>query len=98
VRELGLDGQKQKQGTPTMGGILIIMAILIPCLLFAKLNNVYIILMIVSTIWMGVIGFVDDYIKVFKKDKRGITWTLQNNRTSGARTDCRNNFIFLTRT
>jgi phospho-N-acetylmuramoyl-pentapeptide-transferase len=72
VRDLGLEGQKKKEGTPTMGGILIILSILVPCLLFAKLNNVYIILMILATVWMGIIGFADDYIKVFKKDKEGL--------------------------
>lgn len=72
VRDLGLDGQKVKQGTPTMGGLIIIAAILIPTLLFARLFNVYVIIMIVTTIWLGVIGFVDDYIKVFKKDKEGL--------------------------
>lgn len=73
VRDLGLEGQKQKEGTPTMGGLIIIMAILIPSLLVAKLDNVYIILMIISTIWMAVIGFVDDYIKVFLKNKEGLS-------------------------
>jgi len=72
VRDLGLEGQAQKQGTPTMGGLIIIAAILIPTLLFARLSNVYIILMIVTTVWLGFIGFVDDYIKVFKKDKEGL--------------------------
>lgn len=72
VRDLGLEGQKQKQGTPTMGGLIILAAILIPTLLFAKLDNSYVILMIVTTIWLGVIGFLDDYIKVFKKDKEGL--------------------------
>lgn len=72
VRDLGLAGQKQKQGTPTMGGIIIIMAIIIPCLLLADLSNVYIVLLITSTIWMASIGFVDDYIKVFLKDKQGL--------------------------
>ncbi|MEW6469792.1 MAG: phospho-N-acetylmuramoyl-pentapeptide-transferase [Bacteroidota bacterium] len=72
IRDLGLDGEKQKQGTPTMGGLIIIAAILLPTLLFAKLDNIYIILMIVSTIWLGFIGFLDDYIKVFKKDKKGL--------------------------
>lgn len=72
VRDLGLQGQNQKQGTPTMGGLIIIGAILIPTLLFAKLDNIYIILMVVSTIWLGTIGFIDDYIKVFKKDKEGL--------------------------
>ena len=73
VRELGLDGQKAKEGTPTMGGIIIIMAILIPCLLLAKLDHVYIILMIFTTIWLGMIGGADDYIKVFKKNKDGLS-------------------------
>lgn len=72
VRELGLEGQSQKAGTPTMGGVIIILATLIPVLLFAKLDNVYIELLIATTIWMGVIGFVDDYIKTFKKDKEGL--------------------------
>src|SRR6201986_4976868 len=72
VRNLGLEGQMQKAGTPTMGGIIIILGILIPTLLFAKLDNVYIILMIVTTIWLGAIGFLDDYIKVFKKNKEGL--------------------------
>ncbi len=72
VRDLGLDGQKQKAGTPTMGGLIIIMATLIPVLLFSKLDNIYVILLIVTTIWMGAIGFLDDYIKVFKEDKEGL--------------------------
>ncbi|MDP5228960.1 MAG: phospho-N-acetylmuramoyl-pentapeptide-transferase [Cellulophaga sp.] len=72
VRDLGLEGQKQKAGTPTMGGIIIIISTLIPVLLFAKLDNIYVILLIVTTIWMGIIGFVDDYIKIFKKDKDGL--------------------------
>lgn len=72
VRDLGLEGQTAKQGTPTMGGLIIISAILLPTILFARLENIYIILMIVSTIWLGMIGFIDDYIKVFKKDKRGL--------------------------
>ena len=72
VRDLGLTGQNEKQGTPTMGGLIIIGAILIPTFLFARLINVYVIIMIVTTIWLGVIGFVDDYIKVFKKDKAGL--------------------------
>jgi len=72
VRDLGLDGQKQKEGTPTMGGLIILAAILIPTLLFAKLNNIYIILIMFSTVWLGLIGFIDDYIKVFLKDKRGL--------------------------
>lgn len=72
VRNLGLEGQMQKQGTPTMGGLIILLGILGPTLLFARLDNIYIILMLVTTVWMGVIGFVDDYIKVFKKDKEGL--------------------------
>ncbi|MFD0750679.1 phospho-N-acetylmuramoyl-pentapeptide-transferase [Mucilaginibacter calamicampi] len=72
VRNLGLEGQMQKQGTPTMGGLIIIAGILIPTLLFARLTNVYIILMLVTTIWLGAIGFLDDYIKVFKKNKEGL--------------------------
>ncbi len=72
VRELGLEGQNEKKGTPTMGGLIIIFATLIPVFLFAKLQNIYIVLLIVSTLWMGTIGFIDDYIKVFKKDKEGL--------------------------
>lgn len=72
VRDLGLQGQIEKQGTPTMGGLIILSAILIPTLLFAKLDNIYIILMIISTILLGLIGFIDDYIKVFKKNKEGL--------------------------
>lgn len=72
VRDLGLTGQKEKQGTPTMGGIIIILATIIPTLLFAKLENIYIILLLISTLWLGVIGFIDDYIKVFKKNKEGL--------------------------
>jgi len=72
VRNLGLEGQMQKQGTPTMGGLIIIAGILIPTLLFARLGNVYVILMLVTTIWLGAIGFLDDYIKVFKKNKEGL--------------------------
>ena len=72
VRELGLHGQVQKAGTPTMGGLIIILAALVPVLLLAKLDNIYIILLLVTTIWMGSIGFLDDYIKVFKKDKEGL--------------------------
>jgi phospho-N-acetylmuramoyl-pentapeptide-transferase len=75
VRELGLEGQKEKEGTPTMGGFIIIAAILIPCLLFAKLDNIYLIIMIISTIWLGFIGFADDYIKVFLKKKEGLKGT-----------------------
>ena len=72
VRELGLAGQNEKAGTPTMGGLIIIIATLIPVLLLTKLNNIYIILLIVTTLWMGTIGFIDDYIKIFKKDKQGL--------------------------
>ena len=72
VRDLGLDGQLEKSGTPTMGGLLILAAILIPTLLFAKLDNIYIIMLLLSTVWLGIIGFVDDYIKVFKKNKEGL--------------------------
>ena len=72
VRDLGLVGQKEKAGTPTMGGIIIIIAVLIPALLFTKLSNIYILLLIISTIWMGMIGFADDYIKVFRKNKEGL--------------------------
>ena len=72
IRDLGLQGQIQKQGTPTMGGIIIILAILIPTLLVSRLDNIYIVMMILATSWMGVIGFIDDYIKVFKKDKQGL--------------------------
>lgn len=72
VRDLGLEGQKEKAGTPTMGGIIIILATLVPVLLFAKLDNVYIVLLVVSTLWMGAIGFLDDYIKVFRKNKEGL--------------------------
>ena len=73
IRDLGLQGQSEKAGTPTMGGLIIIGAILVPCLLLAKLDNIYIILMILTTVWMGIIGFIDDYIKVFKKDKGGLS-------------------------
>lgn len=72
VRNLGLEGQMQKQGTPTMGGLIILLGILGPTLLFARLENIYIILILVTTVWMGTIGFIDDYIKVFKKDKEGL--------------------------
>lgn len=72
VRDLGLEGQKEKTGTPTMGGIIIILATIIPTLLFAKLDNIYIIILLVSTLWLGVIGFLDDYIKVFRKNKEGL--------------------------
>lgn len=72
VRELGLEGQNEKAGTPTMGGIIIILATLIPVLLLARLENIYVLVLILTTIWMGTIGFLDDYIKVFKKDKEGL--------------------------
>ena len=72
VRDLGLEGQSEKQGTPTMGGIIILASIIIPVLLFANLTNIYIILMLVATVWMGLIGFLDDYIKIFKKNKQGL--------------------------
>lgn len=72
VRDLGLEGQMKKQGTPTMGGLIILMGILIPTLLFAKLHNIYIILMLITTVWLGLIGFLDDYIKVVKKNKEGL--------------------------
>lgn len=72
VRELGLEGQKEKEGTPTMGGFIILLATWVPCLLFARLDNIYIVVMLVTTLWMTAIGFADDYIKVFKKDKDGL--------------------------
>ncbi|WP_439487530.1 phospho-N-acetylmuramoyl-pentapeptide-transferase [Algoriphagus sp.] len=72
VRDLGLDGQNEKKGTPTMGGLMIMAAILIPTLLFADLNNIYIILLLITTVWLGTIGFIDDYIKVFRKNKEGL--------------------------
>src|SRR5690606_36611324 len=70
--DLGLEGQQEKTGTPTMGGIIIILATIIPVILFAKLDNIYIIILLVSTLWLGAIGFIDDYIKVFKKNKEGL--------------------------
>jgi phospho-N-acetylmuramoyl-pentapeptide-transferase len=72
IRDLDLEGQYQKQGTPSMGGLIIIASILVPVLLFARLDNVYIILMIITTVWIGLIGFVDDYIKIFRKNKEGL--------------------------
>lgn len=72
IRDLGLNGQMEKQGTPTMGGLIILGSILIPTVLFAKLDNIYIILMLFTTVWLGLIGFLDDYIKVFKKNKKGL--------------------------
>ncbi|QMU29408.1 phospho-N-acetylmuramoyl-pentapeptide-transferase [Adhaeribacter radiodurans] len=72
IRDLGLSGQMEKKGTPTMGGLIILLAILVPTLLFARLANVYVILMIITTVWLGIIGFLDDYIKVFRKNKEGL--------------------------
>ena len=72
VRELGLEGEESKKGTPTMGGLIILAAIIIPTLLFAQLNNIYVIILLISTIWLGIIGFLDDYIKVYNKDKKGL--------------------------
>lgn len=72
IRDLGLEGQNEKAGTPTMGGLIILSAILVPTLLFAKLNNIYTITMLIATMWLGLIGFLDDYIKVFKKNKKGL--------------------------
>ncbi|HMB62070.1 MAG TPA: phospho-N-acetylmuramoyl-pentapeptide-transferase [Eudoraea sp.] len=72
IRDLGLEGQEKKEGTPTMGGLIIILSTLIPVLLFAKLDNIYVLLLIVTTMWMGTIGFIDDYIKIFKKNKKGL--------------------------
>lgn len=77
IRDLGLEGQLEKQGTPTMGGLIILLAILAPTLLLTRLENVYIILLIISTLWLGFIGFLDDYIKVFRKDKRGLAGTFK---------------------
>jgi phospho-N-acetylmuramoyl-pentapeptide-transferase len=72
IRDLGLEGQCQKKGTPSMGGVIILASIIIPTLLFAKLDNIYVLLMLLTTVWLGLIGFLDDYIKVFKKDKEGL--------------------------
>ncbi|MEJ6492891.1 MAG: phospho-N-acetylmuramoyl-pentapeptide-transferase [Flavobacteriales bacterium] len=72
VRDLGLDGQIEKSGTPTMGGLMILAAILIPTLLLAKLHNIYVMTMLIATVWLGLIGFIDDYIKVFRKNKQGL--------------------------
>ncbi len=72
VRDLGLEGQLEKQGTPTMGGLIILASVIVPALLFARLDNVYILLMLFTTVWLGALGFVDDYIKVFKKNKEGL--------------------------
>jgi len=72
IRDLGLEGQSEKAGTPTMGGLIILAAILVPTILVARLDNIYVILLLITTVWMGVIGFIDDYIKVFKKNKEGL--------------------------
>lgn len=72
IRDLGLEGQSEKKGTPTMGGLIILAAILVPTLLFAKLHNIYVLLILIATVWLGLIGFLDDYIKVFRKDKKGL--------------------------
>ena len=72
IRDLGLEGQIQKAGTPTMGGLIIILATVVPVLLFAKLHNIYVILLLVTTLWMGAIGFLDDYIKKFRNNKEGL--------------------------
>lgn len=77
VRDLGLEGQKAKEGTPTMGGLIILAAILIPTVLFAKLDNIYVIIMLITTIWLGALGFIDDYIKVFRKNKAGLSGKLK---------------------
>jgi phospho-N-acetylmuramoyl-pentapeptide-transferase len=72
IRDLGLEGQMQKKGTPTMGGVIILLSIIIPTLLWARLDNIYVIIMLITTIWLGTLGFLDDYIKVFKKNKKGL--------------------------
>jgi phospho-N-acetylmuramoyl-pentapeptide-transferase len=77
VRDLGLEGQLSKKGTPTMGGIIIILALLIPVLLLADLKNIYVLLMLIVTVWMGLIGFLDDYIKVFKKIRKDFAASLK---------------------
>jgi len=77
VRKLGLNGESEKEGTPTMGGLIILAAIILPTILFAKLHNIYIILIIFSTIWLGMIGFIDDYIKVFRKNKKGLAGSIK---------------------
>ena len=78
IRELGLQGQNEKQGTTTMGGIIIILSIVLPTLLFSKIHNIYIIIMLISTLWLGTLGFLDDYIKVFKKNKAGLKGKFKN--------------------
>ena len=77
VRDLGIEGQNQKKGTPTMGGLIILISIVIPTLLLGDLKNIYIVLMLVTTVWLGIVGFADDYIKVFKKDKKGLSGWLK---------------------
>lgn len=72
IRDLGLEGQMEKKGTPTMGGLIILASVIIPVLLFAKIFNIYIIILLITTVWLGLMGFIDDYIKVFKKDKKGL--------------------------
>ena len=72
VRNLGLEGQYRKEGTPSMGGIIILASIIVPTLLFAKIGNIYIMLMLITTVWLGLIGFLDDYIKIFRKNKEGL--------------------------
>src|SRR3546814_19715405 len=72
IRDLGLDGQMNKQGTPTMGGLIMLLGLLLATVLFARIDNIYIIMLQVATVWMGVVGFIDDYIKIFKKDKQGL--------------------------
>ena len=81
VRNLGLDGQKQKEGTPTMGGIIIILGTLLPVLLIAKLDNIYILILLFTTLWMGAIGLLDDYIKIFRKNKARVSNLISLRRT-----------------
>ena len=81
VRDLGLEGQLEKKGTPTMGGLIILLAVLLPSLLFAKLNNIYLITMLVATVWMGAIGFIDDYLKIKHRNKDGPGRKIQGSRT-----------------
>ena len=94
VRELGLAGQNEKAGTPTMGGLIIIFATLVPVVLFAKLHNIYIVLLIVTTLWMGTIGFIDDYIKIFKKDKEGLKGIFKVVGQVGSGFNCGNGSLF----
>ena len=88
VRDFGLEGQYQKKGTPSMGGIIILASIVIPTLLFAKLDNIYVILMLITTIWLGLIGFLDDYIKDLQKEQGGTSGQVQDNRTDRTWTYC----------